>query len=149
MTTAAQEANKYASEVIKGRNRTFDTAEIYCIKDFIAGYDCRMKETGDYPFEEQIYNLKATLELEEYNNTQLQAEIDELKQKLERKTKWISVDDELPKVSDIDLLIKGIDLRGKEGICDIGYMHGNNPSKENFISLSGEIVKVTNWRYID
>ena len=35
---------------------------------------------------------------------------------------------------------------------DIGYMHSSNdnkPSKENFISLSGEITEVTHWRPIN
>ena len=66
--------------------------------------------------------------------------------------RWISVDDELPPCSDKDILIKGIDHRGIEGMCDIGYMHSNPnniPNKGNFISLSGEIIKVTHWRYIE
>lgn len=66
--------------------------------------------------------------------------------------RWISVDDELPPCSDEDILIKGIDYRGIEGMCDIGYMHSspnNIPKKENFIPLSGEIIKVTHWRYLE
>jgi hypothetical protein len=62
---------------------------------------------------------------------------------------WISVEDELPPCSDEDILIKGIDYRGHEGIVDIGYMHGKTPRVENFISLSGEVVKVTHWRQIE
>ena len=74
------------------------------------------------------------------------------KRGLEFAQKWTSVDDELPPCSDEDILIKGIDHRGIEGICDIGYMHSNPkniPKKENFISLSGEIIKVTHWRYLE
>jgi hypothetical protein len=63
--------------------------------------------------------------------------------------RWISVDEELPPCSDIDILIKGIDYRGLEGIVDIGYMHESVPRIENFISLSGEIYKVTHWRQIE
>ena len=66
--------------------------------------------------------------------------------------RWISVDDELPPCSDEDILIKGVDNRGIEGMCDIGYMHSspnNIPNKENFIFLSGEIIKVTHWRYLE
>ena len=65
---------------------------------------------------------------------------------------WISVDDELPPCSDEDILIKGIDSDGRENMPDIGYMHSSNdnkPSKENFISLSGEITEVTHWRPIE
>ena len=66
--------------------------------------------------------------------------------------RWISVDDELPPCSDEDILIKGIDFEGREDIPDIGYMHSssnNIPNKENFISLSGEIMEVTHWRPIE
>jgi hypothetical protein len=63
--------------------------------------------------------------------------------------RWISVEDELPPCSDVDILIKGIDYRGKSGIVDIGYMHESTPRVENFISLSGEILTVTHWRHID
>ena len=65
--------------------------------------------------------------------------------------RWISVDDELPPCSDEDILIKGIDIEGRKDIPDIGYMHSssnNIPYKENFISLSAEIIKVTHWRPI-
>ena len=65
--------------------------------------------------------------------------------------RWISVDDELPPCSDEDILIKGIDIEGRKDIPDIGYMHSssnNIPYKENFISLSVEIIKVTHWRPI-
>ena len=65
---------------------------------------------------------------------------------------WISVEDELPPCSDEDILIKGIDSDGRENMPDIGYMHSGNenkPSKENFISLSGEITEVTHWRPIE
>jgi hypothetical protein len=63
--------------------------------------------------------------------------------------RWISVDEELPPCSDEDILIKGVDDRGIEGIVDIGYMHKTTPRVENFISLSGEIIKVTHWRPIE
>ena len=66
--------------------------------------------------------------------------------------RWISVDDELPPCSDEDILIKGIDFEGRKDIPDIGYMHSssnNIPNKENFISLSGEIMEVTHWRPIE
>ena len=66
--------------------------------------------------------------------------------------RWISVDDELPPCSDEDILIKGIDSDGRENMPDIGYMYSSNenkPSKENFISLSGEITEVTHWRYLE
>ena len=66
--------------------------------------------------------------------------------------RWISVDDELPPCSDEDILIKGIDIEGRKDIPDIGYMHSssnNIPYKENFISLSGEIMEVTHWRPIE
>lgn len=66
--------------------------------------------------------------------------------------RWISVDDELPPCSDEDILIKGIDYKGHGNMPDIGYMHSSNenkPSKENFISLSGEITEVTHWRYLE
>jgi hypothetical protein len=65
---------------------------------------------------------------------------------------WISVEDELPPCSYEDILIKGIDFEGREDIPDIGYMHSssnNIPNKENFISLSGEIMEVTHWRPIE
>ena len=66
--------------------------------------------------------------------------------------RWISVDDELPPCSDEDILIKGIDFEGRKDMPDIGYMHSsanNIPYKENFISLSGEIMEVTHWRPIE
>jgi len=66
--------------------------------------------------------------------------------------RWISVDDELPSCSYEDILIKGIDLEGRNDIPDIGYTHSssnNIPNKENFISLSGEIMEVTHWRLIN
>jgi hypothetical protein len=63
--------------------------------------------------------------------------------------RWISVDEELPPVSDEDILIKGIDYRGVEGIVDIGYMHGPGTGKENIISLSCEVETVTHWRPIE
>lgn len=66
--------------------------------------------------------------------------------------RWISVDDELPPCSGEDILIKGIDFEGRKDIPDIGYMHtssNNIPYKENFISLSGEIMEVTHWRPIE
>ena len=66
--------------------------------------------------------------------------------------RWISVDDELPPCSDEYILIKGIDSDGRENMPDIGYMYSSNenkPSKENFISLSGEITEVTHWRYLE
>ena len=66
--------------------------------------------------------------------------------------RWISVDDELPPCSDEDILIKGIDSDGRENMPDIGYMYSssnNIPNKENFISQSGEITKVTHWRYLE
>jgi hypothetical protein len=63
--------------------------------------------------------------------------------------RWIPVEEELPPCSDIDILIKGIDDRGHEGIVDIGYMHESTPRVENFVSLSGEILKVTHWRQIE
>jgi hypothetical protein len=62
---------------------------------------------------------------------------------------WIPVKEELPPYPYDDILIKGIDYRGKEGIVDLGYMHGSVPRIENFISLSGEIYKVTHWRPIE
>ena len=66
--------------------------------------------------------------------------------------RWISVDDELPPCSYEDILIKGIDSDGRENMPDIGYMYSssnNIPNKENFISQSGEITKVTHWRYLE
>jgi hypothetical protein len=63
--------------------------------------------------------------------------------------RWISVKDELPPCSDEDILIKGIDYRGHEGVVDIGYMHEKTPRVENFISLSGEVLEVTHWRKIE
>jgi hypothetical protein len=63
--------------------------------------------------------------------------------------RWISVEDELPPCSDEDILIKGTDYRGHEGVVDIGYMHEKTPRVENFISLSGEVLKVTHWRKIE
>lgn len=66
--------------------------------------------------------------------------------------RWISVEDELPPCSDEDILIKGIDFEGRKDMPDIGYMHSssnNIPNKENFISLSGEIIEVTHWRPIE
>lgn len=66
--------------------------------------------------------------------------------------RWISVDEELPPCSYEDILIKGIDSDGRENMPDIGYMHSssnNIPNKENFSSLSGEIMEVTHWRPIE
>jgi hypothetical protein len=63
--------------------------------------------------------------------------------------RWISVDEELPPVSNTDILIKGINLEGHEGVCDIGYMHAPGKSAENIISLSSEIMEVTHWRPIE
>jgi hypothetical protein len=63
--------------------------------------------------------------------------------------RWISVDKELPPCSDEDILIKGIDLEGREGIVDVGYMHEKTPRVENFVSLGGQLVNVTHWRQID
>lgn len=70
----------------------------------------------------------------------------------EEATCWIPVEEKLPPCSNQDLLIKGIDTRGIEGIVDIGYMHDNYemvPKVDGFISLGGVLVKVTHWRYID
>jgi hypothetical protein len=63
--------------------------------------------------------------------------------------RWISVEDELPPCSDRDILIKGIDDRGHDGIVDIGYMHESIPRVENFVSLGGILTKVTHWRQIE
>ena len=62
---------------------------------------------------------------------------------------WISVEDELPPVSDNDILIKGIDDRGVSGIADIGYMHSPGTSAEHIISLAGVLITVTHWRLIE
>jgi hypothetical protein len=63
--------------------------------------------------------------------------------------RWISVEDELPPCSDRDILIKGIDDSGNDGIVDIGYMHESIPRVENFVSLGGALTKVTHWRQIE
>lgn len=66
--------------------------------------------------------------------------------------RWIPVDDELPACSDEDILLKGIDDRGVEGIVDIGYMHdtpNGKPHINGFVSLGGVLVKVTHWRLIE
>ena len=87
-----------------------------------------------------------------YNDSLINNTEEAFKAGVEFAQRWISVDDELPPCSDKDILIKGIDHRGIEGMCDIGYMHSNPnniPNKGNFISLSGEIIKVTHWRYIE
>jgi hypothetical protein len=77
------------------------------------------------------------------------AKYDAFKSGVEFAQRWISVDEELPPCSDIDILIKGINYEGQEGIVDIGYMHESVPCIENFISLSGEIYEVTHWRPIE
>ena len=87
----------------------------------------------------------------EYNDYTIETEA-AFKAGVEFAQQWISVDDELPPCSDEDILIKGIDSDGRENMPDIGYMHSSNdnkPSKENFISLSGEIIEVTHWRPIN
>lgn len=66
--------------------------------------------------------------------------------------RWIPVEEELPPCSYVDILIKGIDDRGIDGIVDIGYMHGSidgKPSANNFISMAGVLIKVTHWRPIE
>jgi hypothetical protein len=63
--------------------------------------------------------------------------------------RWTPVEKELPPCSDIDILIKGIDDEGREGIVDIGYMHESVPRVENFVSLGGVLREVTHWRYIE
>ncbi len=66
--------------------------------------------------------------------------------------RWIPVEKELPPCSDTDILLKGTDDRGIEGIVDIGYMHDspdNKPKLENFLSLGGVLIKVTHWRPIE
>ena len=65
---------------------------------------------------------------------------------------WIPVEEELPPCSDTDILLKGIDDRGIEGIVDVGYMHDshdNTPYVENLIGLGGVLIKVTHWRPIE
>ena len=138
-----QAAKNYSDERCCEKSQPVTHKEV--ITSFIAGYDCRMKETGDYPFEEQIHNLKATLELEEYNNTQLQAEIDELKQKLERATLWFDVmeDVSFPKHGELVL------VKNKDGdISTARYFKGTKPM---FIIDFSEISDrdVTHFRYID
>ena len=96
-------------------------------------------------YEEDNYNAGYIAAIDE-NTSEI------FKEGVEFAQRWISVDDELPPCSDEDILIKGIDYRGIEGMCDIGYMHSspnNIPKKENFIPLSGEIIKVTHWRPIE
>jgi hypothetical protein len=63
--------------------------------------------------------------------------------------RWISVEEELPPCSGEDILIKGIDRRGYEGIIDTGYMRGKTPEVENFVSNACVLIKVTHWRKIE
>lgn len=77
---------------------------------------------------------------------------DSFKAGIEFAERWIPVGEELPPCSDEDLLIKGLDLEGNDGIVDIGYMHDSPdgiPSVDNFISLGGVLIKITHWRPIN
>jgi hypothetical protein len=63
--------------------------------------------------------------------------------------RWISVEEELPPASYVNILIKGIGFGGHDGICDIGYMHEPGESAENIVSLACEVMTVTHWRHIE
>lgn len=106
-----------------------------------------MKDLEDAAIEYE--NKELHIEDGQYTSTAI---IEAFKAGVEFAQQWISCEDELPPCSDEDILIKGIDSDGRENMPDIGYMHSSNdnkPSKENFISLSGEITEITHWRPIN
>lgn len=60
--------------------------------------------------------------------------------------RWRSVEEELPKASYDDLLLKGVDSFGDEAV-DVGYMHEPGTDVSNFIS--GNVIRVTHWKPIN
>jgi hypothetical protein len=67
---------------------------------------------------------------------------------IELANRWISVDEELPPVSNDDILIRGIDCN--EYYCvDAGYMQTPGGSVDYIVSQSGELQEITHWRPVE
>jgi len=72
-----------------------------------------------------------------------QSEIDELKSKLEKTTKWISVKDELPK-NEIRVIAK-LDLDYNDNAFVVAFCR----DKQWFVEYNLDKTRVVCWRYIE